>query len=309
MKESLLQYYTDLLGKDNMPDFLPKYLNTPSLLRLKKVGYFCGMDYASRDIYDFGEYISRYDHSITVALITYRLSYDKTATLAGLFHDIATPCFSHVIDYMNKDYELQESTETYTERILNADQYLLDCLKQDQIDVAAINDFKKYTLVDNARPKVCADRLDGIILNGIGWTKNISQLDIKNIVEDMQMVTNEFGELEIGFDDEHIVKKILEVNKSIDVLCHSTEDNYMMELLADIVRLGIEKSYIKYDDLYRLTEGELFDKLITPQDATLNNLLCTFKTIKRTNIPTLTIPKVKTRSLNPLVKMKRSTRS
>lgn len=51
---------------------------------------------------------------MTVALLTYKLTNDKVATLAGLFHDIATPCFSHVIDYMNGDYENQESTEEYT---------------------------------------------------------------------------------------------------------------------------------------------------------------------------------------------------
>ena len=53
-----LQYYLEQLGY-----FLVKYLKAPSLLRLKDIGYFCGMDYASKDIYNFKEYISRYDHS------------------------------------------------------------------------------------------------------------------------------------------------------------------------------------------------------------------------------------------------------
>ena len=105
-----LQYYLEQLGYSNLPKFLIKYLKTPSLLRLKDISYFCGMDYASKDIYNFSEFISRYDHSLTVSLIVYKLTKDKKATLAGLFHDIATPCFSHVIDYMNQDYEKQEST-------------------------------------------------------------------------------------------------------------------------------------------------------------------------------------------------------
>lgn len=61
------------------------------------------------------ENITRYDHSLTFALLTWKCTKDKKATLAGMFHDIATPCFSHVIDYMNKDYENQESTEENTE--------------------------------------------------------------------------------------------------------------------------------------------------------------------------------------------------
>ena len=147
----LLQYYLEQLNYKELPDFLIKYLQTPSLLRLKKVGYFCGMDYASKDIYDFSEYISRYDHSLTVSLLVYKLTKDKTATLAGLFHDIATPCFSHVIDYMNKDYENQESTEEYTECILRRDKYLQKCLEEDNIAIDDIIDFKRYTIVDNER--------------------------------------------------------------------------------------------------------------------------------------------------------------
>ena len=53
--------------------------------------------------------------------------------MAGLFHDIATPCFSHVIDYMNNDYEKQESTEKKTEEILRNDKYLCECLDNDGI--------------------------------------------------------------------------------------------------------------------------------------------------------------------------------
>ena len=124
MQDTLLGFYFDTLEYSKRPKFLNKYLNVPCLTRLKKVGYFCGMDYASKNVYDFKEHITRYDHSLTVALLTWKCTKDKIATLAGLFHDIATPCFSHVIDYMNKDYENQESTEEYTETILKNDKYI-----------------------------------------------------------------------------------------------------------------------------------------------------------------------------------------
>lgn len=216
-------------------------------MRLKKVGYFCGMDYASKDIYNFREKISRYDHSLTVSLLVYKLTKDKIMTLAGLFHDIATPCFSHVIGYMNQDYEIQESTEEYTEEILRKDNYLQKCLKEDNIDIDDIIDFKKYTIVDNDRPKVCADRIDGVILTGIGWTKNMALGDIESIVNDMYIVKNEMNEDEIAFKTLNIAEKVLEVSKSIDIYCHSKEDNYMMELLAEITKSVIDKNYISYD--------------------------------------------------------------
>lgn len=202
------------------------------------------MDYASKDIYDFREYISGYDHSLTVCLIVYKLTKDKKATLAGLFHDIATPCFSHVIDYMNQDYEKQESIEEYTEHILKSDKYLIECLREDDIDINEIINFKKYSVVDNDRPKVCADRIDGVILTGIGWTKNINKNEISNIVKDMCIFLNENNEDEIVFKSSKVVKKVLEISESIDIYCHSKEDNYMMQLLAKITKLSIEKNIL-----------------------------------------------------------------
>ena len=106
MNKTVYNEYLNSICK--IPRFLNKYLEVPCLVRLKNIGYFCGMDYASKEVYDFREKITRFDHSLTVALLTWKFTHDKKATIAGLFHDVATPCFAHVIDYMNKDYANQE---------------------------------------------------------------------------------------------------------------------------------------------------------------------------------------------------------
>lgn len=297
----MLKYYLELLGYSDMPDFIIKYLSCPSLMRLKDVGYFCGMDYASKDIYDFREYISRYDHSLTVALIVYKLTHDKKATIAGLFHDIATPCFSHVIDYMNKDHEKQETTEEYTDFVIENDIWLCYCLEEDGIYLGDIVDFKKYSIVDNDRPKACADRIDGVVLTGIGWTKNISKNDIKNIVMAMRMFKNENEELEIGFNSLEVAKLVLKVSESIDSYCHSKEDFYMMELLAKITKYAIDMNVICYDDLYKLNEKELFNILEESSDLYLKELIMEFKTKKKEDIEDVKVSNVKIRDLNPLV--------
>ena len=296
-----LEHYLNLLDYQNIPPFLYKYLKAPSLNRLKGIGYFCGMDYASKDIYQFREYITRFDHSLTVALLTYKLTHDKKATVAGLFHDIATPCFSHVIDYMNHDYENQESTEMYTERIIYNDAYLLSCLKEDNIPVSDIINFKQYPVVDNNRPKLCADRLDGVILTGIGWTKNLTLDDITNILNDVCLLKDENGNDEIGFRSYDIAKKVVETSEEIDIFCHSKEDNYMMELLAAITKYAINKGYISYDELYILIEDDLFNKLDSINDSYLIELLNKFRHIKEEEIIEIDLPKVKIRDLNPLV--------
>ena len=300
-----LEHYLKELGSFDIPNFLYKYLNTPSLVRLKSIGYFCGMDYASSDIYDFREYISRFDHSLSVGLMTYKLTNDKVATLAGLFHDVATPCFSHVIDYMNGDYEKQESTEEYTGRILKNDMYLKKCLMEDNIDVNDVIDFKKYTIVDNERPKACVDRIDGVILTGIGWTKNISISDITNVVNDIHVYINEYGEQEIGFGSLDVALRVLDVSKSIDIFCHSREDNYMMQLLAQITKYAIDRNYILYDDLYSYNEALLFDLFKSKNDIILDELIFKFQNIKKEDILDIDLPKIKRRRLNLIVDGKR----
>lgn len=301
MKKSLMQEYMNILGNENRPEFLEKYLVIPSLLRLKNVGYFCGMDYASKHIYDFKEKISRYDHSLTVALLTWMLTKDKKATLAGLFHDISTPCFSHVIDYMNKDYSNQESTEEKTEDILQGDKFLLECLSIDGISIDDIVDFKRYSIVDLKRPMLCADRLDGVILTGLFWTKNINIDDVRSFISDLRVIENENSILEMGFSNEVVAGLVLETSELIDIYCHSKEDNYMMELLSAITKRAIDLGIITYDDLFVLNEDEIMNIFSKCGDIDIVVNLDKFRNIELSQIPNIDLPYVKVRDLNPLV--------
>ncbi len=298
-------YYLKLLNYDNVPEFLKKYLEVPTLQRLKEIGYFCGMDYASKKIYDFKEYVSRYDHSLTVALLVYKLTEDKTQTLAGLFHDVSTPCFSHVIDYMNKDYVKQESTEKNMLKVIESDAILLNLLREDKIKVDEIVDFKEFTIVDNDRPKLCADRLDGIIQTGYNWTKEINLEDIDTIINDIKVYKNEQDENEIGFRTKEVAEKVLAYSDKINEVCHSSEDNYMMELLAKITRYSINKGYITYDELFTSTEKVIFEKFDNKKDPFLEKMLDDFRTMNPEKVPYIELPNVKNRNINPLVKGKR----
>ena len=298
MNKTVYNEYLNSICK--IPRFLNKYLEVPSLVRLKNIGYFCGMDYASKEVYDFRELITRYDHSLTVALLTWRFTHDKKATIAGLFHDVATPCFAHVIDYMNKDYANQESTEEYTEEIIKNDKELRRCLRIDKLKYSDICDFKEFNIVDNKRPKLCADRYDGLILTGYNWTKSIELSDILEFTDNLCLHMNEDNILELGFKDRNICSRVLKVSDEIDLICHSNEDNYMMELLADITRITISKNIIEYKDLYYLTEVELFDKIRNSDDDELLKLLDKFYNIKASEIPDTIMIDVKKRDLNPL---------
>ena len=79
----------------------------------------------------------------------------------------------------------------------------------------------------------------------------------------------------------------------------------MMELLAKITKLAIKKDIIKYDNLYYLTEGEVFEKLNNSNDLEIFNLIEIFQTISKKDIPKTELPQVKQRTLNPMVNKRR----
>ena len=301
----MYNYYITLLGYPNIPEFLNKYLTLSSLNRLKEVGYFCGMDYASSNIYNFKEYISRYMHSLSTSLLVYYLTKDKRCTLQALFHDISTPVFSHVIDYMNKDYIYQETTEEFTELILKSDKKLLEYLELDKIPLDNLVNFKFSTIVDSPRPKMCADRLDGIILNGSYWTKTLNEKDIFNIIKSTELYINEESIPEIGFNNITAYNKVVETNDLTNIEMHSNYDNYMMELLANITRYLINKEYIKYEDLYFLTENKIFKLINNIEDKEIKEYIFLFKNIKKEEMPLVKQEEIKERKLKPLLNGKR----
>ena len=303
--QEFIQKYYKIISP--IPNFINKYLELDIMKRLKDIGYFCGMDYASKDIYHFPHYISRYDHSISVALITWKYTKDKKQTIAALFHDISTPCFAHVIDYMNGDYLEQESTEKEAIAMLQNNQELIELLKQDNIDIDEIINFKNYPIVDNNRPKLCADRLDGIFLTSLIWVENTELNDIKMIIKDIDVFENEKGKPELGFNNKTIAQIVYDINEIINEYCQSNEDNYMMNLLGDITKYAINKKVIQYEQLYTLTEKQLIKifEEYSKKDNKFKELFHEFKTKKLKDIPNIKYPTIKQRKINPLVKNKR----
>lgn len=295
--------YQQYLGP--IPEFMKKYLTLDILIRLKDISLLCGMDYASKYAYDFSFYISRYDHSLNVALITWRLTHDKASTLAALFHDVASPVFSHVIDYMNGDYVDQESTEEKTEEILRSSKQLKIMLELDGIDIEDILDFKVYPVVDSKRPKMCADRLDNTIAVGMNWVK-IIDLDLaKRAIDAMGITINEDNEEEISIDDLDIAIKLREANDTIDRLTHTNSDTYMMLLVANIVKRCITLGIVTYDDLFHMGEHQIISLIDAnlERDEELARLWDLFKNIKE--FPQIEQPEIKKKDIDPIVLSKR----
>ena len=110
-----IKNYFKILSPKGIPEFLWDYINTKEMQKQNGISVSCGTIYSK--IYNQTWY-SSLDHSIAVALIVWNFTKDKKQTLAGLFHDVATPAFKHTVDFMNGDYEKQESREELTTDII-----------------------------------------------------------------------------------------------------------------------------------------------------------------------------------------------
>ena len=92
----------------DIPEFIQEITQTPAMIRLDDIGMNCGCEYTSFPLFAGLEKYSRYYHSIGVALIVWHFTHDIKQSTAGLLHDISSPAFAHVIDFMHGDYLTQD---------------------------------------------------------------------------------------------------------------------------------------------------------------------------------------------------------
>ena len=270
------------------------------MMRLKDIGYFCGMDYGNPDYYHFKYYLSTLDHSISTSLMVWSMTYNVKKTLAALFHDGSSPAFRHSIDYYNKDFKKQESTEINLEEFLVKDKGLMQLLDTYHLSLKDIADYKNIPIIDCERPHMCADRLDGIFLTSLVWIQKTNISEIRKLYQNTILVVNDDGEEEISLIDPINVDRIVELNDLIDEETNCNEDYFSMLYLSELVRVLINKKLIKYEDLYVLTDLDVF-KIVKNN---LNDLEIKYRYERFINLsfnPNAERQLVKKRNIDPLI--------
>ena len=253
LPENVNEYF-HILSKE-IPDFIFEYIKAPEMQRLKGIGMSCGVNFST--LRPNVMFYSRFEHSIGVALIVWNFTKDKKQALAGLFHDIANPAFSHCIDFLNGDYETQESTEELTTKIISESQYIMNLLNRDGIKLEEVDDYKLYPIADNDTPKISADRLEYSLSNGFSLEDFWKVGEIEKIYSNLEVLNNENGEIELGFKDEEIAKLFIDRIKLLWI--DYVEDRFIMEIIVNIVKKLNEAKLVQIDDLYRLSEFEIID--------------------------------------------------
>lgn len=262
LNEEVKQYFKIL--SPEFPEWLLEYIDTPEMQRIDGTSMSCGTDYSK--VFNVRYWYSNLDHSVGVALIIWHFTHNKKQTLAGLFHDIATPTFKHCIDFMNGDSEHQESTEERTEQIIRNSNSIMELLKRDGIKVEEICDYKIYPIADNDTPKLSADRFEYTFSSGLSFHR-VWELDsIKEIYNDVVILKNEEEIEELGFNNIDICEKYTHIISKLWPEWISDKDRTVMQFLADIVKSMNVKGYLTIDDLYNLSEKEVIDRILNCKD-------------------------------------------
>lgn len=232
-----------------IPSYLDVYLKSNALNRLKNIDMNCGVNYTNLPLFSDIDPYTRYDHSLRVACIIDYFTHDKKQVLSGLFHDIATPAFSHTIDFMNGDYLYQESTESYTKELIRNDPIISEQLLKEQISIDEVYDYHIYPVADNDSPKLSADRLEYTLSNSLNYGFSTKQ-ELSDIFDDIIIGKNEYYEDEMMFLHQGQAERFAELALRCGKVYSSKEDRFAMEMLSDIIKEYIDEEILKYSDLY-----------------------------------------------------------
>ncbi len=305
LSEETKQYYKIL--SEEFPVFLKEYIETPAMLRLDGISMFPGCDHTK--ILKIKNFNSRLKHSIGVALIVWNFTKDKKQTLAGLFHDISTPAFSHIVDFMHGDYLKQESTEDLTKHMIENSKEIMQLLYRDKIQVEEVCDYHMYPIADNDTPMLSADRLEYTFSDGL-QIEGIFNLDsINRVYSNLEVLKKENNELELGFKNVECAEEfVINANKLWKIVSTGNEINLIMQFWTDYLKKLIDNKYIKEQDLYKMSEQEVINKIKEQDDINMINVFNKFQNstkIGRSNIEIkdkyCTDAKGKRRYINPLV--------
>ena len=245
---------------DKTPLLIRQLADTPEMKRLSGIGMHCGCEYTRDPFYRKarGAY-SRYIHSIGAANIIWNFTNDIRQAAAGLFHDIATPCFAHTVDFLNNDRLTQESTESKTRLFIEKSDCIMKLLDACDIITDEIEDYHKYPIADNDTPMLSADRLEYTLGNGY-LVQNLELTSIRAIYEDLIITSNESGTEELCFRSLEAARAFTEISLINSRRFSSDSNRFSMQYLADMLRSAIEKGVISSDVLYS-EESQVIQKL------------------------------------------------
>lgn len=256
MQHPCLKAYYQLLSPD-YPEWLNEYIATPRMQKQANISVTCGTIYTN--LFDSHIFYSSLDHSVAVALIVWNFTHDKKQTLAGLFHDIATPVFKHCVDFMNGDYLTQESTEELTTQLISESPEICTLLQRDNIQISEVDDYHIYPIADNDTPQLSADRLEYSLSNALFTYPCATLEELTELYQDIEIQQNTSGEIELGFKTKKHARKLVSLTSKLSIIYRDNRTRYSMQFVADILKRLSEQKLLSVADMYEKSEAEVIE--------------------------------------------------
>ena len=141
-------------------------------------------------------------------------------------------------------------------------------------------------------------------------SNGIFNLDsINRVYSNLEVLNKQNNELELGFKNIECAEEfVINANKLWKIVSTGNEINLIMQFWTDYLKKLIDNKYIKEQDLYKMSEQEIINKIKEQDDINMINVFNNFQNaskIGRSNIEIkdkyCTDAKGKRRYINPLV--------
>lgn len=244
--------YTDkVYGEVAIDDPLVlQILKTSPMIRIKGVNQYGAFRYTMPWMQT-----SRFEHCVGVYLLLRKFGASREEQLAGLLHDVAHTAFSHVIDYVLEQSDTQEVHEQLHHLFL-FDSAIASLVKKEGFDIHQLVDEKKFPLLEQPIPELCADRLDYFLRDSItlgGMTPARAQQLLSSVV---------IHEGKFMFSHLNVALEVAQEFMKMGVgFWGSPTQQGIYQLMADAIKKAMQSGSITLQDMLS-TDDEAYQKLV-----------------------------------------------
>ena len=209
---------------------------------------------------------TRLDHSLGVTALLRRLNAQVEEQAAGLIHDVPHTAFSHVIDFVfpNSEHDYHETNNET--QIIDSD--LPQILAKHQLDWRVLIDSARYSLLEQPLPRLCADRLDYFLRDGVVDVGTFTAQEAGGFLDHVRTWQGE-----IVIDDVDAARWLGEQFITLDDVCWcSVQEVGWYAVMAQALREALVQEVISEAD-FRRTDDEILIKLQTANMPEINQWL------------------------------------
>lgn len=163
-----------------------KIIKHPAIQRLKNI-WISTYGY----LFELKRNATRYDHSIGVYLLLKHFKCSKQEQIAGLIHDVSHTALSHVSTYaFQHKYTGTEFHELQQYKFIQSSGLAALLIKLWYNPTQLLHD-KKFSLLENELPDICADRIDYALRDGL-HLQILSRQQVNQVLKGLIVYNGEF---------------------------------------------------------------------------------------------------------------------